>query len=161
MSFGAVQAGYAGEAYRYTQAKTQKQDPRNTSQLDMMRSFYQSCLGKLENLKDGSVEEVEQEDLETEEEEFDARESFVKMLEAIYHSMLKGEEPSYQIGAQSFTEKQWDRFLEKFDALEEKIRELVKERIEKQKEKEKQEGDGKLSEEMLELLFEDRDKKDE
>ena len=131
-------------------------------ELDMMRSFYQSCLKKLEDLKAGSVEEVAQEELETEE-EFDSWESFVKILEAIYRSMLRGEEPSYQIGAQSFTEKEWDRFLEKFDSLEEKIRELVKERIEKQKEtaEEQQADDGKLPEELLELLFEDRDKKDE
>lgn len=131
-------------------------------ELDMMRSFYQSCLKKLENLKDGSVEEVEQEDLEAEE-EFDAWESFVKILEEIYRSMLRGEEPSFQIGSQSFTEKEWDRFLEKFDSLEKKIRELVKERIEKQKEtaEEQQADDGKLPEELLELLFEDRDKKTE
>lgn len=148
------------EGLDYSLTPELKQSKELKQELDMMRSFYQSCLDKLESLKDGSVEEVEQEELETEEEEFDAWESFVKMLEAIYHSMLRGEEPSYQIGAQSFTEKEWERFLVKFDALEEKIRELVKERIEKQKEKEKQE-DGKLSEEMLELLFEDRDKKDE
>lgn len=132
-------------------------------ELDMMRSFYQSCLGKLEALKDGSVEEVEQEELEAEEEEFDAWESFVKILEEIYRSMLRGEEPSFQIGSQSFTEKEWDRFLEKFDALEEKIRELMKERIEKQKEaaEEQQADDQRLPDELLELLFEDRDKKAE
>ena len=132
-------------------------------ELDMMRSFYQSCLKKLEDLKDGSVKEVVQEELDAEEEEFDSWESFVKILEAIYRSMLRGEDPSYQIGSQSFTEKEWDRFLEKFDSLEEKIRELVKERIEKQKAaaEEQQTDDGKLPEELLELLFEDRDKKDE
>ena len=132
-------------------------------ELDMMRSFYQSCLKKLEDLKDGSVKEVVQEELEAEEEEFDSWESFVKILEAIYRSMLRGEDPSYQIGSQSFTEKEWDRFLEKFDSLEEKIRELVKERIEKQKAtaEEQQADDGKLPEELLELLFENRDKKDE
>ena len=132
-------------------------------ELDMMRSFYQSCLKKLEELKDGSVEEVVQKKLETEEEEFASWESFVKILEAIYRSMLRGENPSYQIGSQSFTEKEWDRFLEKFDSLEEKIRELVKERIEKQKAtaEEQQSDDGNLPEELLELLFEDRDKKNE
>ena len=128
-------------------------------ELDMMRSFYQSCLNKLEDLKDGSVDKVEQA-LETEEEEFDAWESFVKILEEIYHSMLRGEEPSFQIGSQSFSEKEWDRFLERFDVMEEKIRELVKERIERRKEtaEEQQTDDKKLSEELLELLFEDRDK---
>lgn len=132
-------------------------------ELDMMRSFYQSCLNKLEVLKDGSVEKVEQEDLETEEEELDSWESFAKILEEIYHSMLRREKPSFQIGSQSFSEKEWNQFLKKFDALEDKIRELVKERIEKQKEtaKDQQTDDKKLPDELLELLFEDRDKKDE
>ena len=40
--------------------------------------------------------------------------------------MLRGDEPSYQIGSQSFTEKEWDRFLVRFDALEEKIRERLR-----------------------------------
>lgn len=54
----------------------------------------------------------------------------MKILEEIYHGMLWGEEPSFQIGSQSFSEKEWDLFLEKFDTLEKKIRELVKKRIE-------------------------------
>lgn len=49
--------------------------------------------------------------------------------------MLRREDPSFQIGFQSFSEKDWDRFLKKFDVLEKKIRELVKERIERQKKK--------------------------
>ena len=36
-------------------------------------------------------------------------------------------EPSYQIGAQSFTLKEWDEFLAKFDSAEEDIRELTTE----------------------------------
>lgn len=40
-------------------------------------------------------------------------------------------EPSYQIGAQSFTLKEWDEFLAKFDSAEEAIRELMREEQEK------------------------------
>ena len=151
------------EGLDYSLTPELKQSKELSQELDMMRSFYQSCLNKLQDLKESSVEEVEHEEFEAEGEEIDAWESFVKILEQIYRSMLRGEEPSYQIGAQSFTEKEWDRFLEKFDAIEEKIRELVRERLEKQKEKaeEQQENDEKLSEELLELLFEDRDKKDQ
>lgn len=36
-------------------------------------------------------------------------------------------EPTYQIGAQSFTEKEWEEFLDKFDSVEEAIQELMKE----------------------------------
>ena len=139
-----------------------KQSKELKEELDMLRSFYESFLNKLEGLKEDGVEKVEHEELEAEDEEFDAWESFVKILEQIYQSMLRGEEPSYQIGAQSFTEKEWDRFLERFDALEEKIREMVKERLEKQNEQaqEQREDDERLSEELIELLFEDRDKRD-
>lgn len=151
------------EEVDYSLAANLAQSKDLKQELDMMRSFYQSCLNKLEDLKDGSVEKVEQEKLETEEEEFDSWESFAKILEKIYHSMLRGEDPSFQIGSQSFSEKEWDRFLKKFDALEDKIRELVKERIEKQREtaEEQQADSKKLSDELLELLFEDRDKEDE
>lgn len=147
-----------GVDYSLTPELAQSRDLKQ--ELDMMRSFYQTCLNKLEDLKDGSVEKVGQEELETEEEELDSWESFAKILEEIYHSMLRGEEPSFQIGSQSFSEKEWNRFLERFDAMEEKIRELVKERIEKQKEtaEEQQTNDKKLSDELLELLFEDRNK---
>ena len=141
-----------------------KQSKELKEELDMLRSFYESFLNKLETLKEDGVEKVEHEELEEEDEEFDAWESFMKILEQIYQSVLRGEnEPSYRIGAQSFTEKEWDRFLEKFDILEEEIRRLVKERIEKQNEKaqEQQEYDEKVSEEMIDLLFEDRDKRDE
>lgn len=156
-----VRDALEGVDYSLTPELAQSKDLKQ--ELDMMRSFYQSCLNKLEDLKDGSVEKVEQENLETEEEEFDSWESFAKILEEIYHSMLRGEEPSFQIGSQSFSEKQWDRFLKKFDALEDKIRELVKERIEKQKEtaEEQQADHKKLPDELLELLFEDRDKENE
>lgn len=157
-----VKDALAGLDYPLTPELEQSKELKQ--ELDMMRSFYESFLNKLETLKEDSVEEVEREELETEEEEFDAWESFVKILEQIYQSILRGEEePSYRIGAQSFTEKEWDRFLEKFDTLEEEIRKLVKERMEKQEEKtqEQQEDDKRLSEELLELLFEDRDKKDE
>lgn len=41
-------------------------------------------------------------------------------------------EATYQIGAQSFTETEWDKFLENFDETEEVIRELMRERHEKQ-----------------------------
>lgn len=47
-----------------------------------------------------------------------------------------GAEPTYQIGAQSFTEKEWDELLDQFDDAEEKIRELLKEELARKKEEE-------------------------
>lgn len=53
----------------------------------------------------------------------------------ILEKIQKGDtEPAFQTGAQSFTEKEWDEFLEKFDAVEDTIRELMREEHEKRKE---------------------------
>ena len=41
-------------------------------------------------------------------------------------------EPSFQIGGQSFTQKEWDKLLKQFDAIEEAIRKEQKERLDKE-----------------------------
>lgn len=43
-------------------------------------------------------------------------------------------EPSFQIGGSTFTIKEWENFLEKFDSTEEKLREEMRAEIEKRKE---------------------------
>lgn len=53
------------------------------------------------------------------------------------------EEPSYQIGKQSYTEDEWDELLEKFDSAEDTIRELMRARHKKEAEK-------RLKKELLE-----------
>ena len=57
---------------------------------------------------------------------------YVKLLEEkineIFVKIQNGDtESTYQIGAQSFTEKEWEEFLDKFDSVEEAIQELMKE----------------------------------
>lgn len=48
--------------------------------------------------------------------------------EEILEKVKKGEtEQSFQIGAASFTLKEWERFLEKFDKSEEEIKKLIEE----------------------------------
>lgn len=50
-------------------------------------------------------------------------------------------EPSYQIGAQSFTEKEWEKFMDQFDSVEEAVKELMKEeQEEKEAEKDAEEA---------------------
>lgn len=46
-------------------------------------------------------------------------------------------EPSFQIGAKSYTQKEWDKLLERFDSIEENIRESMREEQEKLKEQDK------------------------
>lgn len=57
------------------------------------------------------------------------------------------EEESFAIGAESYTVKEWDKFLERFDKTEDVIKKQVQEEIKRRKEEEKKE----------ELLEEDED----
>ena len=66
----------------------------------------------------------------------DLREEYARLLkeksEEIFTKIKNGEtENSYQIGSQSFTEKEWDEFLSKFDSVEDAIRKLMEEEQEK------------------------------
>ncbi len=72
---------------------------------------------------------------------------FQDKINEIYEKIQNGEaEPSYQIGSQSFTEKEWDNFLKKFDEVEDTIRELMREehakRAEKRLKQQQAEADG-------------------
>lgn len=59
---------------------------------------------------------------------------FQEYKEELFEKLKKGEtETSFQIGASSFTMKEWDRFLEKFDSAEETVKKAIQEEIEKKK----------------------------
>ena len=65
-------------------------------------------------------------------------------MQEILEKVKSGDtENSYQIGAESFTEEEWDTFLEGFDSVEEALRELMREvhkrRQEMEEEKERDE----------------------
>ncbi len=60
--------------------------------------------------------------------EVDYQKLLKEKINELFTKIKKGDtEATFQIGAQSFTEKEWDEFLEKFDSLEEAIRELMRE----------------------------------
>ena len=80
------------------------------------------------------------------EETQDYKQLLKEKIEEICAKIKKGDaETSYQIGGQSFTEEEWDEFLEKFDSIEELIEKLMEEEQEKRKA------------EQLEKLFAERD----
>ena len=57
--------------------------------------------------------------------------------EEILEKLRNGEtEVSYQIGGESYTEKEWDKLLKKFDDIQEDVRRKMEERINKLEEKE-------------------------
>ena len=69
------------------------------------------------------------------EENTDIREALKEKMNELLEKIQNGAtEATYQIGAQSFTEKEWEKFLEQFDSIEEAIRELMRERHEKEEE---------------------------
>uniref|UniRef100_UPI004057110C hypothetical protein n=1 Tax=Acetatifactor sp. TaxID=1872090 RepID=UPI004057110C len=84
---------------------------------------------ELEALKENRTESTETTIEETAEDiTFSYQEFFSMYMEQIFIKIQNGDtEPTYQIGTQSFTEKEWETFLEKFDSIEEAIQELIKE----------------------------------
>ena len=64
--------------------------------------------------------------------------------EEILEKLRNGEtEISYQIGGESYTEKEWDKLLKKFDDIQEDVRRKMEERIKRLEEKE---GEKRVSE---------------
>ncbi|MDE7325825.1 MAG: hypothetical protein K2N63_06065 [Lachnospiraceae bacterium] len=94
------------------------------------KDFYRAFLEEQKN-------NVEAGDTKSEEEEsVDYRKFLREKTEELYVRFQKGElEPTYQIGAASFTEKEWDKLLEKFDAIQEEMRAQMREEHEKREQK--------------------------
>ncbi len=73
-------------------------------------------------------------------------------------------EVSYQIGASSFTEREWNKIIEKYDEIQEELKEMMREEQEKRedkkvlKEKIDDNNEKNKLEEMIELLLENRHK---
>ncbi len=63
------------------------------------------------------------------------REQILEKMEEMMKNIKNGTiQPKFRIGAQEFTVKEWEKFLEKFDAAEEVMREEVEAQIEELKE---------------------------
>ncbi len=74
-------------------------------------------------------------------ESMDYQKFMQKKIEELWVKFQNGEtEPSYQIGAASFTEKEWDKLLEKFDALQEEIRAQMRQEHEKRAEEQERQA---------------------
>lgn len=83
---------------------------------------YENCKKLL------AVFDVFSKDKEQTNEDTDFLELLRSRKDEILEKVKKGEtEPKIQTGAQSFTEKEWDRLLERFDSAEEAIRKMMRE----------------------------------
>lgn len=86
--------------------------------------FYSSYIGNVKTLTDNNKIAKEKKE--------DYQKILHEKIQEMFKKIQNGEtEPSYQIGALSFTEKEWDIFLEKFDSLQDAIKKLVKAEQEK------------------------------
>ena len=66
--------------------------------------------------------------------EKDLKSEFSAAVQEIYDKVRNGDtEESIPIGGQSFTIKEWDRLMKRFDKVQEGIRESIEEEIEKRK----------------------------
>lgn len=63
------------------------------------------------------------------------RDSLRQKIDQMYQELKKGrKEPSYQIGAATYTIKEWNEMLKNFDEVQEEIREAIREEIAKRAE---------------------------
>lgn len=84
------------------------------------KEFYRAFIEKLEGLTGATTVDAE--------ETVDYAKILEEKINEIFVKIKNGDtEPTYQIGSQSFTEKEWEEFLDKFDSVEEAIQELMKE----------------------------------
>ncbi len=66
--------------------------------------------------------------------EKDLKSEFSAAVQEIYDKVKNGDtEESIPIGGQSFTIREWDRLMKRFDKVQEGIRESIEEEIEKRK----------------------------
>jgi hypothetical protein len=66
-------------------------------------------------------------------------EEFLACMEKLEEKIENGDtEQKFQIGSQSFTIKEWETFLKKFDSAEDAIKELMEEKIEKRRQAEQE-----------------------
>ncbi len=107
--------------------------------IEQEKEFYRAFIEKLEDLAGADAEDAE--------ESVDYAKFLRERMNEILTKIKNGDtETSYQIGAQSFTEKEWEELLDKFDSVEEAVQELMKEEQEKKEAEEMQKGwtDGRL-----------------
>ena len=112
-----------------TPTETIANNPDTKKEMQELKNHYQAFMQKLEALKENSAVSTETAVEETAEDiTFSYQEFFAMYMEQIFIKIQNGDiEPTYQIGSQFFTEKEWETFLEKFDSVEEAIQELIKE----------------------------------
>ena len=111
MALGPVQSGYAGTSYAYRRTTGVKEES------------YSDIFRKAQMKENEDVDESRDK-----KENVDLMQFIRERMDEIFAKVQKDDtEESFQIGGSSFTIKEWEEFLEKFDDAEDAIRELMKE----------------------------------
>lgn len=121
MELGAVQSGYGTVEYPYS-AKARTPQAKFESKIAALResSYMEDTRERLPKIDGKQKKTIGYQNI------------LQERIQELSEKIQNGEtEPSYQIGAQSFSLKEWDEFLAKFDSVEEAIRELMREEQEK------------------------------
>ena len=121
--------------------------------IEQEKAFYRAFIERLEESTGAEIDA---------EETMDYAKVLEEKINEIFVKVQNGDtEPTYQIGSQSFTEKEWDALLEKFDSVQEAIRAIMQEEKEKAEEEEEQKQAQLLSVETTTCMYETANPKDE
>lgn len=129
----------------YPLTKELERTPEVQKELEEERALYLSFIRKLEEMQEGDKSTQKTPDPSDISDEEKKNMDFVQLirekLKEIYALIQSGAaEQTYQIGSSSFTLKEWKEFLEKFDSMEDAIKELMRREQEAMDEKEEMEG---------------------
>ena len=106
--------------------------PRVTKEgMEVLDKTNQPRMDEKKVPKADTIEEAEDEVASTK----DYGQLIREKMEELFTKIKNGETaPSYQIGAQSFTEEEWEKLLDDFDSVEDMIKQLMEEKQKKEME---------------------------
>ena len=121
--------------------------------IEQEKAFYRAFIERLEKSTGAEIDA---------EETMDYAEILEEKINEIFVKVQDGDtEPTYQIGSQSFTEKEWDELMEKYDSVQEAIRAIMQEEKERAEKEEEQKQAQLLSVETTTCMYETANPKDE
>lgn len=128
-----------------TASKSTTENPEEKKEIKKEKEFYQSFIKNLESMMQD--EKVDSQKLDnsdahvTKEEKKDYVQLLNKYIEDGIIKVKNGDtEPTFAIGNQTFTLKEWDELLEHFDEAEDVLKQLIEDEIEKKMEEEEKEA---------------------
>ena len=129
----------AMQALEYPLASELQSSSVIQEELEEERAFYQSFMDKLQKLQEEQNRESDETQDETDgthaAENIDMIQYIRLRIEEILVLIQNGDrEANFQIGSSSFTVKEWEEFLKKFDDAEDARKELMREESEKRAE---------------------------